>query len=411
MKNSNLTIEHQCPQCGAPATLEETDRLFACEFCRVKSYLTQKDYFRYLFPQAASASKQLVFFPYWRFKGMLFSSTPDQIRHRFVDTSYQAVESPYFPISVGLRSQALKLRFVLPETQGHFLKPTLPIEEVMRSLTKRFATSLSDPVLHRAHIGETLSMIYSPFYIDDKIYDAILNAPVSVSLPDDFDLNGLPGGRPDWRLRFIPALCPDCGWDLNGSRDSLVLICRNCSSVWRASGNRLQKLKFAYIRAEGNNITYLPFWRIRADVSEIKLRSYADLIKIANLPKVIRKFFNDLDFRFWSPAFKVRPEIFLRLGRQMTLLQPGKNLVPALPDAALHSVTLPILEAVESLKIILASLIKSRNLLLSKLGDINVTPKSCLLVFIPFNDHHHELIQPMFQLGIRKSHLSTARNL
>ncbi|MGD9137268.1 MAG: hypothetical protein PVH42_10930, partial [Desulfobacterales bacterium] len=35
----NVLIEYQCPQCGAPATIEETDRLFTCQFCRVNSYL------------------------------------------------------------------------------------------------------------------------------------------------------------------------------------------------------------------------------------------------------------------------------------------------------------------------------------------------------------------------------------
>lgn len=189
------------------------------------------------------------------------------------------------------------------------------------------------------------------------------------------------------------------------------MTCRNCGSVWQSSGNRLQKLKIAYIRAEGNNITYLPFWRIRAEVSEITLRSYADLIRIANLPKVVQNRFNDLGLRFWSPAFKVRPEVFLRIARQMTLLQPRKNLVPELPDATVHPVTLPVLEAVESLKIILAGSVKPRDLLVSRLGDITVQPKSCLLVYIPFDNHHHELIQPMLQLGISKSHLSTACNL
>ena len=76
-----------------------------------------------MLPNAAPKNKNLVFFPYWRFKGMLFSCVESGIKHRFIDASHQAVESGYFPISVGLRSQALKLNFVVPESRGYFLKP------------------------------------------------------------------------------------------------------------------------------------------------------------------------------------------------------------------------------------------------------------------------------------------------
>ena len=70
--------------------MEETDRLFACEFCRVTSYLYAKDVFRYLLPSKAADSKELVFFPYWRFKGMLFACAGNGVRHKFVDVSHQA---------------------------------------------------------------------------------------------------------------------------------------------------------------------------------------------------------------------------------------------------------------------------------------------------------------------------------
>ena len=80
LNTSRLVIEHQCPQCGAPATLEETERLFTCPFCRVKSYLVTRDYFRYMLPHAAPAGKSLVFLPYWRFKGSFFVSLPGGIK-------------------------------------------------------------------------------------------------------------------------------------------------------------------------------------------------------------------------------------------------------------------------------------------------------------------------------------------
>ena len=407
----DFVIEHQCPQCGAPAVLKETDRLFFCEYCRVKSYLLQKGYFRYMFQSAAAGDKNLIFFPYWRFKGMLFSCVDSGIKHRFMDASHQAVESRHFPVSVGLRSQALKLNFVTPEIKGYFIKPSLTFEDIRKKSANRLNTSLPKPIFHQAHIGETLSLIYSPFYIDGKIYDAILNKPVALSPASDFDAMDLPGGSPGKSIQFVPTLCPACGWDLHGQRDSLVLNCKNCHTVWRPSRNELKQMRFASILEKENNGFYLPFWRITAQVSGITLNSYADLVKIANLPKAIQEGWDEIKFRFWALAFKVRPGSFLRLGRSITLSQPQKKLETELPDARIHPVTLPVSEAIESLTINLASFMKPQKELFPMLQDITIKPSSYLLVYVPFVEKHHEFIQPDFHLTINKNQLALASNL
>jgi len=364
-----------------------------------------------MLPEAAPADKNLVYFPYWRFKGMLFTCVEDGIKHRFLDASHQAVDSRHFPVSVGLRSQALKLKFVTPETPGRFLKPTQPFEEVMHIFERRFTTSLSGPVFHQAHIGETISLIYSPFYIEGKIFDAVLNKAISPVLPDDFDTEDFPGGRPGWQTQFIPAMCPACGWDLEGQREALILTCRNCDTVWRPAKSQFKQLKFAYIPKEGEDIIYLPFWRIKADSAGLALHSYADLVKIANLPRAVQPDWNDIDFYFWALAFKVRPEIFVRLARNITLSQPQARLISELPAARLYPVTLPIEEAIESLTLNLASFVKPQKEFLPQLQDIAVTARRILLVYVPFKEKHHEYIQPEFQLTINKNHLRLAGNL
>jgi len=406
-----LRIEYQCPQCGAPAVLEETDRLFVCKYCRVRSYLLPKDVFRYMLPSSAPKSKRLVFFPYWRFKGMLFSCAESGIKHRFIDVSHQAVASPYYPISVGLRSQALVLRFVTPETPGYFLKPTLPLKSMVDTFSQRFSRSLPDPVFHQSHIGETISMIYSPFYANDKIYDAVLNSPLGAKLPDDFDAMVFPGGRPDWRIQFTPALCPACGWDLDGKRNAWVLTCNNCNSAWRPAGNRLKSLKFAFIPAKEEHVLYLPFWRIKADIPGIELHTYADLAKIANLPKAVQKNWQDIEFHFWSPAFKVRPQVFLRLSRNLTLSQYHDKLVETLPDGPLYPVTLPVREAIQSLTISLANFAKPQKEFVHNLRNLAISPKSYLLVYIPFTEKHLEYIQSQLKLTLNKNQLALAANL
>jgi ribosomal protein L37AE/L43A len=408
---AELIIEHQCPQCGAPAILKETDRFFSCEFCRVNSYLVQDKFFQYMLPNAAPKGKNMIFFPYWRFKGMLFSCVESGIKHRFIDVSYQAVESPFFPISLGLRSQALNLSFVTPEKSGYFLKPTFSFNKAMNIFKLRSSAELPAPVFHQSHIGDTISLIYSPFYEEGKIYDAVLNKALSSLPPDDFNASSLPGGRPDCRIQFLPTLCPSCGWDLEGQRDTLILLCRNCNTTWQPTKNGLKAIKFATMPAKAEATIYLPFYRIKAEINGIKLDSYADLVRIANLPRAMKKEWKDREFHFWSPAFKVRPRVFIQLGRNITLSQPGREMGGELPKAQLNPVTLPIEDAVESLTLSLAGFMKPEEDMLPILKDITIKPKRYLLVYMPFVEQYQEYVQPELYLAVNKNQLSLASNL
>jgi len=391
--------------------MEETDRIFVCEFCRVKSYLFAKGVFRYMLPSKAADSKDLVFFPYWRFKGMLFACAGNGIQHKFVDVSHQAVVSQLFPASLGLRSQALKLKFITPETAGLFLEPTHSLRQVEQNFDMRFDKSLPKPVLHHTHIGETISLIYAPFYIENRIYDAVLNKPITAALSEDFDIDQLPAESPNWRIHFISTLCPNCGWDLDGERNSMVLLCTNCTSAWYPVGKKLKRIKFGTHPARDNNSIYLPFWLIRPEISGISLKNYADLINVANIAKVVQPGWENIGFRFWVPAFKVRPKIFMQLSKNMTLAQLHNKLTEELPEQRHHPITLPVTEAIESLKVNLASFIKPKNQLAEILHAIDITAKSFVLLYVPFLEKHHEFIQPDLQFAINKNTLALSENL
>jgi DNA-directed RNA polymerase subunit RPC12/RpoP len=411
VKSSNLRIAYQCPQCGAPATLEETDRLFSCAYCRVKSYLISGDCFQFVLPHAAPKDKNLIFFPYWRFKGMLFSCVSSGIRQKFIDASHQAVKSEYFPHSLGFRPQALKLRFLTPETKGDFVRPQRAVDSVTKIFKDRFSAFLPKPVFHQAHIGESLSLIYAPYYRNQGLYDAVLNEPIVSDLRPDFEELIDKAGSPDWGIRFLPTLCPNCGWDLEGQRDALVLLCRNCNSAWTAGKDRFVRIEFAHMDDTGPNIIYLPFWRLKTSISGIDLDTYADLIKVANLPKVPRADYHDRPFCFWSLAFKIRPQTFLPLATKMTLSQPQQTLSFELPKSNLYPVNLPIQEAVETLKINLANFIKPRKASWPQLQGIEIKTTDYLLVYVPFHQKYQELTQPSCNFTITKTHLSLAKNL
>ncbi len=406
-----LLIDHQCPQCGAPAVLEESDRLYQCPFCKVKSYLLARHVMHYLLPDRAPKGQALTYVPYWRFKGMIFTCGTDGIRHRFVDVSQNAVGDTRFPESLGLRSQALRLKFVTPSTPGHFLEPAaLGRKAALDLFTRRETALIKPPVYLQSHIGESLSLIHAPVYQTDRIYDAVLNRPLPQT-SDEPPLTGLPGGPARAHLNFIAAICPACGWDLEGRRDTLVLICRNCDRVWQASGKGLEEIRISHVPAADADEVYLPFWRIKAKVEGVSLSSYADLARLANLPAVPGPDWQSRPFRFWSPAFKVRPATLLNLARNLTLTQPQARLIEKLPPSELFPVTLPVTEAAESLRVVLASFAKPARSFHPRLADIRIVPEGALLVFIPFVVGHHEYLQPRLNLTLNKNQLALASNL
>ena len=374
--------------------------------------MVEHNYFRYVLPHNAPAGQELTWFPYWRFKGMIFSCLPSGIQNRFLDASQQAQPSPLFPISLGLRSQAMKLRFVTPDTEGWFLKPTLPFSQVLDRFLERINRDIREPILHQSHIGESLSLIYAPFYAGKQIMDAVLNQPVSQPPDETVNLGDLPGGSASWRIRFLPTLCPACGWDMEGSRDALALHCKNCESMWQAGKEGLTRLTVGYLSGPQDAKTvYLPFWRVRAEVTGIELRNYADVVKIGNLPKVVQPEWERIPFHFWSPAFKVRPRSFLRLTHQMTLSQPRDNFIPKVPKGSLHPVNLPISESVETLKLNLAGFMRPKKMVQDCIADIGVKARSYRLIFIPFEVRHHDFVQTDFNFAVNRNQLALAGNL
>jgi len=408
---TSFVVEHQCPQCGAPAALSEADRLLTCSFCRVKSYLTTPRYFRYIIPHHAPTGKELFYYPYWRFKGMIFSCLPKRIENRFIDVSCQALPSSDFPFNIGFRGQTQKLRFAAAEPEGVFIKPGIPYDGIFPGLGERFGPTPARSVLHQEFIGETRSLIYSPFYFDPGLTDAVTRQPVSKRRLEEMQKGMKSADRGKWKIHFLAALCPRCGWDLGGDSDSLVLACENCRSAWMGKGSKFIQLKTVHFPKEGDDWIYLPFWRLEADVSPIVLETYADLVKIANMPRVVQPGWDKIPFHFWNPAFKVRPQSYLTIATNVTLNQPMEKAVAGPPKGAVASVTLPLGEAVESLKLNLANFMRPVETRVEMIPRIKIKARRFQLVYIPFQETRLELVQPRLNLAINKNVLSHARNL
>ena len=95
----------------------------------------------------------------------------------------------------------------------------------------------------------------------------------------------------------------------------------------------------------------------------------------------------------------------------MTLAQLHQELSKELPELPHHPATLPITEAIESLKVNIASFLKPKNRLAEMLHHIGIKIKNYELVYVPFLEKHHEFIQPDIQFAISKNIIALSENL
>ncbi len=402
--------------------LDEETRFFTCEFCRVQSCICPQGFPRYLFARSenaashpdAPADADLVFVPYWRFKGLRYTCAPSGVSHRFLDISALALEGsfPGLPVSLGVRSQALPLKQITPETSGRFLRPADRKRILDQAEQRSLRMDTSSDTGFTEHIGETLSLIYAPFYArNGRLMDAILNRAVGPATDTGFRLADLPGCRPEKQTRFVPGICPACGWNLEGAADSLILICKNCSTLWKPGKLALANVHFRCARPESRTDVMVPFWRIQARISGLALSSMADLARLANLPRAVLPEWDHQEVFFWAPAFKVRPRIFLSLASRVTLGQPAPNMDREIRENVHVPVTLPVTEAVQSIRITLAGLAKPRSERLTELTRLEIKPVRATLVFLAFEDQVHDYVHKGLKAGINKNALALAANL
>ncbi len=409
---SGLRIETACPQCGAPTDLEETERLVTCPFCRVKSFLVGRDGFRYLLPSKSTRRQDLLYVPYWRFKGLFFACRQAGVEHRFADVNEIALALSSLPRTLGLRPQGLRLRFLTPQAEGRFLPPERSLGDAMTAFLSRLRKPHERPLLCTAHIGESMGLLYAPYGIDGPfLLDAVLDRPLSIRTPPELLSLPVDDLRPAAGVTFLPALCPDCGWDLEGSPQALALHCRSCQSSWIPSDERLTQVSSCCATGGDPGSFFLPFWEIGCELRGIELRTRGELARAANLPAAPRKEWEEEPFRFWVPAFKIRAENFLQLAKALTLHPLTGRLEPSLPGPRHHPVTLPVEEACESLKLILAAFLRPRRDLPERLAAVEIRPERFRLAYLPFRETAHDWIQPEAKIAVNRNILGLSANL
>ena len=405
----NLTIEQPCPQCGGPVELGEADHVLICPYCGTKNFLSTSMPALLLPP--AREYEEMIYVPYLRFRGSVFSCIGNTIQHQVTDTSLLGTPLNILPPSLGIRPQAMKIRFATDKLQGTFLKCFHDAGAAVERAGSLQNLTAGQTLYHRAYIGETLSLIYQPLYHkDERLGDAITGKLLARLKGGLSGLERVTEPAPPLDFNFLATLCPQCGWDLNCTSDSIVLTCPNCHTAWQAAGKRFSRVDCACMDCDNKQALYLPFWKMAVDCRGIRLENFADFARLANLPQKDQPNWEQRKLFLWSPAFKVRPKIFLRLASQCsTLLEEsdGEKMIPANS----HPVNLPLSEAVESLKIILAGVAANKKKLLPMLPDIRISVTSASLFYLPFDNTGYDLRQVETGICINKQILARGKDL
>jgi hypothetical protein len=403
----NFQINMQCPQCGAPAVLDETEYIIQCQFCRTCNIIHTHPYpCFYIEPkQEKYSSLKIAYIPYWRFKGLEFTLGNKTPGFRVIDLSYLAVNKKKIPPTLGFRSQTQKLKFLQKDINGSFLPPAISRKNILKQIG-----GAGDK---KVHIGEILSLIFMPFYQgEDIIYDGLTGNRVPIS-PADLAADKK---SPAYNLKFTPSICPNCGWDLKGETDSLVLHCHNCTSFWLIRNKKLDPVKAMFFDSSSDSNLQIPFWQLHIQFSHLECSTLAHLIKIANIPKIIRKPENTQTEKqkklyFYIPAFKLNPKLFLRIGKQTTLADITPSRVENIPQGRFHPVDLPLEEGAQSIYPLLMHLCTNKKTTWDILRKEKPKLKSHGLVYMPFYAAGLEYIQDKLGFSIQKNSLKFGRQL
>jgi hypothetical protein len=359
--------------------------------------------------------EEIFYVPFWRVRGIWFICDDElEIKSSIVDATYCGFHGGPYPESLGLRPQALKLRFAGPESGSIFPEPPQEFnsifERVEGGLPHYHISNSPVRVFHKSFLGEKVSIVYAPFFLKNRaLHDGILGKPLK-ALRDGMS-NVPPQGSIGRPLTVIPAMCPECGSDLEGGRDSIVFFCRNCNKAWYLTKNNLERKGFLVLNGNQEATSYLPFWRIKAQVDGLKVQTMADLARLANLPVVVREEWESTGLFFWVPGFKVHASLFLRLARLLTLHQPGDFVDHEEPLDAPQPVSLPVDDASDSITVIIASLIAMKKRIWPSLESVTISQLHADLVYIPFQEQEGDYFNPSFKISVPKNSLKFGQNL
>ncbi|MBU0960167.1 MAG: hypothetical protein KKH60_01470 [Proteobacteria bacterium] len=414
----DLTIQQNCPSCGAEIELNEADRLIQCPYCEVNNFMVNRGLLRFVLPDKAPVHidrREMFYAPYLRFKGNIYYCTGTHLKHRVIDTTQRGVNSSVLPLSLGLRPQAMRISLVTDMVSGSFFRQTVKARTLLEKAsqpTVHDSEKIKASLYSRAYIGESLSCIYLPLYIEDGVlYDAVINKPLAHGGSAESLQKKSDRYHPGWTPHFLATLCPHCGDTLTGEHDSLVLSCCNCHSSWEEKQGGFHPISWQRVVSHHDHMYYLPFWKLEVRSTGVEMNNFADFLRITNQPLVVQPVHEQMVLSFWIPAFKLKPKTFIQLAKNMTVSQrklPGGEQTMI---KGMHPVTLQRTEAVQALKSVMAEAALNKQQLLPLLPGMSFHPLASDLTYLPFFDRGHDFVQEQSGLSLAKSVLRFGRSL
>jgi DNA-directed RNA polymerase subunit RPC12/RpoP len=430
-------VRHDCPQCGAESTLNESDRVLTCAYCGVRNVLWSARLFRFvLVPQVKvavmPANDELVYAPYLRFRGSALSLRGAAVCERVLDLSRVALASRVLPPGLGFRGQTQLLRFVEAHTRGTFLRASASAAAILNEALA--SEEMGAPVLSgespeeqaRSNwtagprdgaaapcefIGEAMSFIYHPFLRQGRLLaDGITGDPVA-RIPDGFDFSSLADpGEPRSDLRAQAAVCPHCGFNLEGEPDSVALSCGNCGTVWEAVAGSWQRREVETIPSRREATIHLPFWRLWVQIRGLSSR-HAESLGVAAPANEDAGPENPVRLEVWGPAFKIRPRLMLMLACRLSGTPVTLRGEAEVPRGRRHPITLPASEAAQVVRFTLAEMTMRKTEVVPGLAAANVTLENAAIAYVPFAAMGAELVQSELGLSVSSAALGFGRRL
>ena len=399
-----------CPQCGAGVSLDIGDPLLRCDFCRTSLYMVPEDgIFRYLLNINAISedTSELLWLPYWRFRGLRYSVGPgENIGTHLIDTTVGALRLIPETSSLGITPQAAGTR--LAAGPVNMPSPDVTVRSALMGADVRLRSLDDIPASFYRFVGEGRSLIYAPFRIIEKpgsADSATLRAVWGNREIFEVKADALKGAvknseRRKDSIKFLPLICPECAGPLPEEKNALTLHCPRCFSLWGVHGGTFARLEHTCLSLPAQagaslKISFLPFWNLSLELKNFPLECRADVRRMLVSWKPVLPEWEQEPVPLLVPAFKLNPGLFLRIAASLSLADLELDACkPVLPQGhTCHPVRLPVEEAAQAAKVILAHMIKRHKKLLPLIPETRLKIKRIRLLFLPFEMAGRDLIQ------------------
>ena len=395
----------------------EADRLIKCPYCDNHNYMAGPTLLRCVLPDripSQVSERDIRYIPYIRFKGQVYYQDSSQLQYKIIDTTQLGVDCKGCSQSLGLRPQAMKIKPVSADLKGKFMIGGDKVEAIRTQVTRLLSVGRNKRHQQNGdhtYIGETVSVVYLPTYIQDgAIYDGVLDRPMA-QLEENVDIKGkLKEFRDDWHPRFLSTICPNCGDSLHGEHDSVVLLCFNCERVYQESNGRFVGVDWSVIRSMSKETIFLPFWRILIQINGL-LTTFGDLLRLTNQRVTVPGKSAKDDLSFLVPGFKLNPKTFLQSAVSHTLVQHRIPPSVVSMEDNMHPVTFPVAEAEQALGVVLAAMSMNKRMLFKSMAGLSFMVRRYELLYLPYNRHGNDFVSDLTGRAIPSHVLRYSRSL